>query len=306
MKVAIIGRTEILYNTAVQLRAAGHEIVCILTAKEAPEYQRGAEDFRALAEQWAVPFASSARIREQRDFLMQARADVAVSINYSGVIPEEITALYPLGILNAHGGDLPRYRGNACQAWAILNGEDRVGLCIHRMIGGELDSGDILARAYFPLELKTKVGEVLAWIGRETPALFVGALARLQADPAYILERQSQDPRDSLRCYPRRPEDGRIDWRAPAVDVLRLINANNKPYQGAYCTYEGRHLIIWDARLVEDGEIFCAVPGQITAVAEQTVDVACGSGKLRIWQVELDAELMAPARCITSIRKRLT
>ena len=38
-----------------------------------------------------------------------------------------------------------RYRGNACQAWAILNGE-KISLCIHKMIGGELDSGDIITR----------------------------------------------------------------------------------------------------------------------------------------------------------------
>ena len=83
MRVAIIGRTEILYDTAVQLQGAGHEVVCILTAKEAPEYRRGSEDFRKLAEEWSIPFASSARIREYRDFLAGARADVAVSINFS-------------------------------------------------------------------------------------------------------------------------------------------------------------------------------------------------------------------------------
>lgn len=306
MRVAIIGRTEILYDTAMHLRAAGHDIVCILTAKEAPEYTRSSEDFRALAEQWEVPFVSSARIREHRDFLAGVKADVAVSINYSGVIPEEITSLFPLGILNAHGGDLPRYRGNACQAWAILNGEDRVGLCIHRMIGDELDSGDILVRTYLSLDLKTKVGDVLAWIGEQAPALFADALRRLQADPTYVLELQSRNPRDALRCYPRRPEDGRIHWNSSAINVMRLVNASNKPYQGAYCFYEGRKLIIWDAELSEDVEVFCAVPGQVTAIVGESVEVACGSGKLRVWSVELDGEVMPPAQCIASIRKRLT
>jgi UDP-4-amino-4-deoxy-L-arabinose formyltransferase/UDP-glucuronic acid dehydrogenase (UDP-4-keto-hexauronic acid decarboxylating) len=285
MKVAIIGRTEILYDTAVQLRAAGHEIVCILTAKEAPEYLRGAEDFRALAESWGVPFASSARIREQHDFLARARADVAVSINYLGVIPQEITALYPLGILNAHGGDLPRYRGNACQAWAIINGEDRIGLCIHRMIGDELDSGDILARAYLPIDINSTIGQAMDWIGRATPGLFIEALAQLQRDPGFVMERQPQDPALALRCYPRRPEDGRIDWCRPAIDVLRLINASGKPYAGAFCDFEGQKLTIWRAALVEDGEVFCAVPGQITAVGER---------------------VEAPREWIHSIRKRLT
>jgi UDP-4-amino-4-deoxy-L-arabinose formyltransferase/UDP-glucuronic acid dehydrogenase (UDP-4-keto-hexauronic acid decarboxylating) len=306
MRVAIIGRTEILYDTAVQLRAAGHEIVCIMTAKEAPEYRRGAEDFRALAGQWAVPFASSARISEHHDFLAQAQADIAVSINYSGVIPEEITALFPLGILNAHGGDLPRYRGNACQAWAILNGEERIGLCIHRMIGGELDSGDIIARDYLPININTKVTEAWQWMSGRIPELMLEAVNRLEMDPSYILERQSADPAKALRCYPRKPEDGRIDWNKPAIDVLRLINACNKPFAGAFSDFEGEKLIVWDAELVADDEVFCAVPGQVTKIGDGFVEVACGIGKLRILEAEVDGRSEAPRTWIQSIRKRLT
>ena len=58
---------------------------------------------------------------------------------------------------NAHGGDLPRYRGNACQAWAIINGENKIGLCIHKMIGGELDISDIIARDFLKIDLGTKL-----------------------------------------------------------------------------------------------------------------------------------------------------
>lgn len=306
LRIAIIGRTEILYDSALALRQAGFEVVCILTAKEAPEYERTAADFKALAQNWSIPFEQGPRITDHVEFLRASRADIGVSINYTGVIPQAVIDIFPLGILNAHGGDLPRYRGNACQAWAILNGESRIGLCIHRMIGGELDSGDIVARDYLPIDHTTKVTAAWRWMVERSPALILKAVQELSKDPKYVLERQSRDPMDALRCYPRRPEDGRIEWHRPAIDVLRLINACNKPYAGAFCDFEERRLIIWDAELLDDRERFCARPGQITAVAEQTVDVACGSGKLRIRQVELDAELMAPARCITSIRKRLT
>lgn len=307
MRVAIIGRTELLYDSARQLREAGHQIVCIVTAKEAPEYRRGAEDFRLLATEWGIPFANSPKIIECKDFLSQARADIAVSINYSGVIPEKITGMFRHGILNAHGGDLPRYRGNACQAWAILNGEERIGLCIHRMIGDELDSGDIIVRSYLPIDHNTKISAVWEWMAKATPGLMIEAVNRLAADPDYVLERQPKDPKRALRCYPRRPEDGRIDWSRTALDVLRLINASNKPYAGAYCDYEGRRMVIWDAALVDDDEVFCAIPGQVTAIAAGHIEVACGSGKLKIQRVQLEGDdECSPVRCVTSIRKRLT
>lgn len=305
MRVAIIGRSEILYDTAVRLRAAGHEVVCILTAKEAPEYQRGAEDFRALAEQWAVPFVSSARIREHRDFLAQARPDIAVSINYSGVIPEEITALFPLGILNAHGGDLPRYRGNACQAWAILNGEEKIGLCIHKMEGGKLDSGDIVIREYLDININTKITDVLNWFGQVIPDLFLKSLNFFVENPGFVLEKQSADSNDILRCYPRKPEDGRITWSNSNEQILRLINASNHPYAGAFCTFENKTVRVWDAVLAPE-ENFCAVPGQVTSVGDGYIDVACGSGKLRLLKVEFDGHCVPPSMIISSMRARFS
>jgi len=49
MKIAIIGRTELLYETIWKLHEAGHNIACILTAKAAPEYTRTEADFREKA-----------------------------------------------------------------------------------------------------------------------------------------------------------------------------------------------------------------------------------------------------------------
>ena len=306
MRIAIIGRTELLYDTALRLHAAGHQIVCILTAKEAPEYTRTAADFRALADTWHIPFAQGGRISEHAEFLRAAQADIAVSINYTGVVPQSVIDLFPLGVLNAHGGDLPRYRGNACQAWAILNGEERIGLCIHRMIGGELDSGDIIARDYLAIDHNTKVTRVWEWMSVRTPELMLKAVQMLDADPDYVLEQQSKDPKQALRCYPRKPEDGRIDWTKPAIDVLRLINASNKPYAGAFCDYEGEKMIIWDAEIVADDEVFCAVPGQVTKIGDGFVEVACGEGKLRLLSVEMKATVLNSGDLIRSLRQRLS
>jgi methionyl-tRNA formyltransferase len=306
MRVAIIGRTEILYDTIQLLLKNGHTITCILTNKEAPEYTKTAADYEALATTLSVPFASTAQIANVKAMLEASGSDIGVSFNYAGVIPKTITDMFPLGILNAHGGDLPRYRGNACQAWAILNGEDKVGLCIHRMIGGELDSGDIIARDYFPIDASTKVTKVWEWLSTQIPKLFMQAIDKLSIDPDYIIETQSKNPLDAHRCYPRKPEDGRVDWRCSALHILRLINASNKPYAGAFCDYEGLPFIIWDAEIVSEYENFSAVPGQITRIGDRSVEVACGDGKLRILSAEYSGMVESPNFWIKSIRKRFT
>jgi UDP-4-amino-4-deoxy-L-arabinose formyltransferase/UDP-glucuronic acid dehydrogenase (UDP-4-keto-hexauronic acid decarboxylating) len=305
MRVAIIGRTETLYETIELLRSKNHEVVCILTAKEAPEYKRTALDFKNLAEQLRIPFAQGSKITDYHDFLKEVDADIAISINYSGIIPQSVINLFPLGILNAHGGDLPLYRGNACQAWAILNGEKCVGLCIHKMIGGELDSGDIIAREYLPIDSQTKVTRIMEWMADKIPSLMLKSLELLAGNPSYYIERQSKNPKEALRCYPRRPEDGRIFWSNSATDLLRLINASNRPYAGAFCQYDEEKIVIWDAEVVEDQERFCAVPGQVTKIGDDYVEVSCGSSKLRLLSIEYKGELIVPSSLIRSIRKRL-
>lgn len=306
MRIAIIGRTETLYYTVELLRASGHQIVCILTSKEAPEYAKTADDFERLASTIQVPFANSAQIESHATMLLESNADVAVSINYSGIIPKSITDIFPRGVLNAHGGDLPRYRGNACQAWAILNGEKRIGLCIHRMIGGELDSGDIIVRDYLSIDHNTKITQAWEWMNERIPSLFLEAVNKLSKFPNHILEVQSDNPKDALRCYPRKPEDGYINWKNSALQVLRLINASNKPYAGAFSYYEGEKIIIWDAALIADLENFCAVPGQVTRIGDKYIEIACGEGKLRLLKAEYFGQVNVPNVWIKSIRKRLT
>jgi UDP-4-amino-4-deoxy-L-arabinose formyltransferase/UDP-glucuronic acid dehydrogenase (UDP-4-keto-hexauronic acid decarboxylating) len=306
MRIAILGRTEMLLETAQRLHAAGHEIAVVVTAKEAPEYRATAADFEAAAHALGARFVHTTRIADTLDLMSTLPPlDLAVSCNYPAIVPQKVVDRFRLGVLNAHGGDLPRYRGNACQAWAILHGEERIGLCIHKMVGDELDSGDILARDYFPVSLSTKVTEVWNWMNARIPTLFADSVEKLRYDPGYVLARQSQDPRDALRCYPRRPEDGRIDWKAAAIDVLRLVNASNRPYAGAFCEFAGRRMTVWDSRLVDDGELFLAVPGQVTRIGDGFVDVATGRGKLRLTEVELGGEVAAPDRFVRSIRARL-
>jgi UDP-4-amino-4-deoxy-L-arabinose formyltransferase/UDP-glucuronic acid dehydrogenase (UDP-4-keto-hexauronic acid decarboxylating) len=305
MKIAIIGRSEVLYETTLLLHYTGHKIVCILTSKEAPEYTRTAADFLELANKLKVPFERGGEGAEYTDLFKKSKADIAVSINYTGVLPQSIIDQFPHGVLNAHGGDLPRYRGNACQAWAILNGEQRIGLCIHKMIGGELDSGDIIARDYLSIDHSTKITMVWEWMMLRTPQLMLEALQLLDADSEYVLEKQSKDLAQVLRCYPRKPEDGRIDWNQSAIKIIRLINACNKPYAGAFCEFEDEKLIIWDAELVSDGEVFFAVPGQVTKIGDGFIEIACKDGKIAILTCEINGVIYKPSTLIRSVRKRL-
>ena len=310
MKVAIIGRTSILYNCAKILLDNHFEIPLIITSKEAPEYTINSNDFKKLAEDIGAKFIYTPKINEEEiitNILSLGEIDLAVSINYSGVISQKVINLFRFGLLNAHGGDLPKYRGNACQAWALINGEKKIGLCIHKMIGGELDSGPIISREYFNVDINTRIGQVYDWIESETPKLVLQSVNEIKKNKDFVLEYQSLNPSDSLRCYPRNPSDGKIDWGKSNEDILRLINASSEPFSGAFTSLNEQKVIIWRAEIYENDENYLAVSGQISTInkTDGSIIVICGLSKLRITEIEIDGQRGLPETMISSIRKRL-
>ena len=310
MKVAIIGRTSILYNCAKILLDNHFEIPLIITSKEAPEYTINSNDFKKLAEDIGAKFIYTPKINEEEiitNILSLGEIDLAVSINYSGVISQKVINLFRFGVLNAHGGDLPKYRGNACQAWALINGEKKIGLCIHKMIGGELDSGPIISREYFNVDINTRIGQVYDWIESETPKLVLQSVNEIKKNKNFVLEYQSLNPSDSLRCYPRNPSDGKIDWGKSNEDILRLINASSEPFSGAFTSLNEQQVIIWRAEIYENDENYLAVSGQISTInkTDGSIIVICGLSKLRITEIEIDGQRGLPETMISSIRKRL-
>jgi methionyl-tRNA formyltransferase len=310
MNIALIGRSELLYSTAELLLANKHTIKLIVTSCESDEYKKTADDFEKLAKKIDAEYLYTSQINDVDNINIIkscGQIDIGISINYINVISQKVIDLFSLGILNAHGGDLPRYRGNACQSWAIINSEDRIGLCIHKMIGNELDSGAIIEREYLPLNISTKIGDVYTWMEKEIPSMFVSAINRLGNDSDYVLSHQSQSTEDILRCYPRKPEDGKIDWAKTNIEILRLINASGYPFSGAFCFFQNSKLIVWDAELYNDNECYCAVTGQVAAINrdEGYIIVITGSGKLKINKITYNNRSTNPSEICNSLRDRL-
>tara|TARA_Y100000741_G_scaffold158210_1_gene119529 strand:- start:126 stop:1058 length:933 start_codon:yes stop_codon:yes gene_type:complete len=308
MKIAIIGRSELLYETAKLLIKKDYQIPLIITNKSAPEYKIKEKDFKNLAKKINAKFLQTAKINtsEITDKINSLGIiDIAISINYSGIISDNVIKLFKNGVLNAHGGDLPRYRGNACQAWAIINGEEKVGLCIHKMIGGELDSGDIISKIYYPININTRVGEIYQWMEKEIPELMLKSLNKL-SNPSFKAEKQSTKSEDIFRTYPRNPDDGKIDWKQDANKILRLINASSEPFSGAFSLYNNENIIIWRAKLLIDKENYSAIPGQISKINKNTgsIEVITGNGKIEIIEIEIKNQRGKPSNFINSIRKR--
>ena len=310
MDVAVIGRSRSLLSTVEKLVTSGHRVRLIVTCEAEDYYGVGVGEYAAQAERIGARFLVESRLNrpEMIAVLRDTPCRVGVSVNWPTVIGEQARACFEFGILNAHAGDLPRYRGNAPPNWAILAHEDFVGLCIHQM-GHGLDDGPVVLRERLDLTPHSYIGEVYEWIERRVPPMFVAAIEGLAAG-SLVPVPQPEDAALGLRCYPRRPEDGEIDWRVGLDSIYRLIRASSRPFAGAFSHLEGEvKVTIWRATPVADPAPFLAVPGQICYRDEGRPVVACADGLLRLDEVEVEGaqdEAASLEQIGKSLRARLT
>ena len=306
--VLAIGRSGLLYD-AVRAVAESprYRVAAIITDEAYDEYDVGVADFASLASDVGAEFLTRRTISSElvAELVERHEVQIGMSANWRFLIPEAALGVLPHGMLNLHLGRLPDYKGNATANWAILNDEPTLCADVHRM-AAELDAGDVLARATFHLGPQTYVGDVLEWSRAQAPTLFLAGIGLALDAPGEIVVPGSAS---GLRCYPRLPGDGQIDWARPADQVNRLVRASSRPYPGAFTGYEHHEIRVWRASVVVQPDRYLAEPGQVLRVdrVSGTVDVACGSGReaLRLEEIEVDDQPVRPADALRGIRTRL-
>lgn len=77
------------------------------------------------------------------------RADLVVLIGMP-IVPTPVLSQARLGVVNAHNGALPQYRGMDAVGWAMLNNDSIV--CTVHLAAPAVDQGNILATATVPYE----------------------------------------------------------------------------------------------------------------------------------------------------------
>jgi methionyl-tRNA formyltransferase len=309
MRIAVLGRTGMLLGAAKMLVEAGFCVPYIATAKASDFYVIGEKDYERFAHSIGAQFHYGARL-DDADTLASIRAancEIGISMNWPTIMSATARSCFRQGVFNAHPGELPRYRGNACPNWAILHGERRIAVCIHLM-EEELDAGPVAIRKYLNLSDSDDIGVIYDWLDRVVPAAFL-ELARLANDGTLTLTEQSRDPSDALRCYPRRPEDSRIDWRQDSERIHRLIKASSRPMLGAFTYLEGKRIVrIWKAQRWTSLVPFLGVSGQIAGQIEGDPLVITGDAMLRLTEVEIDdgpSRIDAKKTILSSLRNRL-
>ena len=288
MKIVYMGTPDFAVAPLEALIQAGHQVTAVVTQ---PDKQRGRgkevqmTPVKECALKHGIPVFQPIKIKEKEavDRLREYPADIFVIAAFGQLLSEEILKMPPFGCVNIHASLLPAYRGAAPIQWVILNGEKETGVTIMQMEKG-LDTGDMLLKKAIPIEPKEtgeSLHDKLMEIGAE---LIVEALPLIESG-AIIPEKQE----DSKSSYASRlnKEMGHIDWNKDAEELERLVRGLNS-WPSAYTSYRGKTLKIWEADVI--GEQSGKLPGEITQVGKDFVDVACGKDILRIYSLQLEGK----------------
>jgi methionyl-tRNA formyltransferase len=272
LRLAFMGTPDFAVPSLAALIAAGHEIACVYSQVQSSPVQRLAE-----SHQLAVRTPKSLRPPEIQAEFAALGLDAAVVVAYGLILPPGVLAAPRLGCLNIHASLLPRWRGAAPIQRALLAGDTETGVTIMQVEQG-LDTGPSLLTESLPIRpdsTATTLHDELAAMGAR---LIVEALDGVDRHRLIATPQPAEGVTYAAKLE---REDGRLDWRRPAVDLARQIRALT-PWPGAWFDAEGETIKVLAAEVASDGAA-TAEPG---VVLDDRLTVACGRGALRLCRVQ--------------------
>lgn len=286
MKVVFMGTPDFAVSTLEAIYNAGHEIVLVVTQPDKPRGRSGKlvpSDVKAWAMEHDLEVFSPARIKkpENVEYLKKFEADVFVVTAYGQMLSQEILDMPRLGCVNVHASLLPKYRGAAPIQWAVINGDEITGVTT-QMMELSCDTGDILQTIEYRIEPDETGGSLfdkLAGLGGELAVSTIEALEKGE------ITRTPQNESEATHVSMFSKEFGHIDFTKSAIEIERLIRGLN-PWPSAYTSIDGKTLKLWRAEVVEA----TAQPGEIVAVDKDSMTVACGSGALKVLELQLEGK----------------
>jgi methionyl-tRNA formyltransferase len=280
LRLIFMGTPDFAVPTLVELVGQGHDIAAVYTRAPKPAGRGMAEQLSPVhrqAQAFGIPVVTPKTLRtpDAQAAFAAVGADAAIVVAYGLILPKAVLDAVPLGCFNLHGSLLPRWRGAAPIQRAVMAGDSESGVMVMRMEEG-LDTGPVAMAERVAIGPDMTAGELhdgLMHLGADLMARAVGALER-----------------GSLGFVPQ-PEAGvtyaakiekaetRIDWSRPAGEVHNHIRGLS-PFPGAWFEMpDGARVKVLRSTLASGG----GAPG---AVLDEALSIACGSGAVRLTQVQ--------------------
>ncbi|MDA1090221.1 MAG: methionyl-tRNA formyltransferase [Proteobacteria bacterium] len=283
LRLIFMGSPDFSVPVLEALIDAGHEVTCVYSRPPRPA-GRGQKQklsaVHAFAEAKGLPVRTPETLKDAdvQAAFAALDADACIVVAYGLILPAAVINAPRLGCLNVHASLLPRWRGAAPIQRAILAGDTETGVSIMQIDDG-LDTGDVLLTGKIPITPTTTaetLHDALAALGA---TLMRDALEGLAAG---TLKATPQSDVGVTYATKLTRDEGRLDWRLPAVELERHVRALN-PWPGVWFDHDGDRIKVLAAEIVDRQEDCGQPPGTLI---DNALAVACGTGALRLLRVQ--------------------
>jgi methionyl-tRNA formyltransferase len=289
MRVVFMGTPEFALPPLRALLASGYSISAVLTQPDRPSgrgLKLAVPPVKALALSEGIPVHQPVKIRseENRALMESLSPDFLVVAAYGQILPGWLLAVPRIAPVNIHASLLPRYRGAAPIAHAILAGDSITGVTTMWM-EERLDSGPILLQREVPIPPEITCGELESTLAETGAELLLPTLDGLREG---TLTPRAQNPELASFAPKLTKEMAAVDWRCAASRIHNAIRAFN-PWPIAYTDFEGEKLQILRSLPHEQvGGSKEYPPGTFLGCSSRGAIVACGEGtSLELTEVQL-------------------
>jgi methionyl-tRNA formyltransferase len=284
MRVVFFGTPAFAVPTLTEIIGQGHEVVAAYSQPGRPAgrgMKLGSSPVQETAERFGIEVRTPASLKsgEEAEAFPALRADVGVVVAYGLILPKAILDAPAHGCLNLHASLLPRWRGAAPVARAIMAGDAETGVMVMRMDEG-LDTGPIAMAERVAIGPDATAGELSDRLSRLGADLMGRALAALSRGG---LDARPQDIVGATYARKIDKSETRIDWARPAAEVHNHIRALS-PEPGAWFEADfgsGDERVKVTRSTLAEGS---GSPGAI--LPDGALTVACGRGAVRLIEVQ--------------------
>lgn len=282
MRIVFMGTPEFAVPSLEKLAGSGHEIAGVFTQPDRPRgrgNKLSPSPVKACAQKYGIPVFQPEKIRRDGvEDLLGLKPDLCVTAAFGQILSQEILDIPPLGNINVHASLLPRHRGSAPIAYAILQGDKTAGITTMMMDKG-IDTGDMLLQAETEIGETETCGELTERLSRMGAELLEETLRRLEEG---TLERVPQDEAGMTYDPMLNKEMGTADFTLSAREMKGRINGLN-PWPCVSVPFgEGRLKLLRAALAEGKGD-----PGEVLAAdAKSGLILACGEGSVRILELQ--------------------
>jgi methionyl-tRNA formyltransferase len=212
--------------------------------------------------------------------LRELAPDVILVVSFGRILTPEFLAIPRLFCLNVHASLLPRWRGAAPIANAILAGDAETGVSIMR-IEPELDAGPVMLQVSTPIGPTENAGELFDRLATLGGQALVTALERIEQG---TVDFTPQDAAKATLAPKLKKEDGFVSWKQPSVAIDRMVRAYT-PKPGARTRFGPRKLILLAGKSESDN-FGLGRPGGVMTSGEEGIRVCTGDGIYRITRLK--------------------